>query len=487
MDSTTEAPIKARILIVEDDETISRLLKTLLVGESYAVEAVNSGEEGLEALRRSDYDLALLDLHLPGMSGTDVLASAASLHLGTQFIMMTAFGSVATAIEAMRLGAFHYLTKPLRTEELFLTLERALQAVDLRRELTQLRRKVGEGGSSGIIGQSLSMQRLLEQVTRVAPTRATVLLLGETGTGKELVARSIHDLSDRSRKSFVAVQCSALPESLLESELFGHVRGSFTGAIQDRRGLFEEANGGTLFLDEITTIPPSTQIKLLRVLQERKVLRVGGNKPIPTDFRLVAATNEDVSEAVRAGQFREDLFYRLNVCPIRIPPLRERIEDIPLLANHFRARVAQEMEIPASPIPPDEMQALTDYDWPGNVRELEHCIQRAVIMGAGLSELRFELPRSARSRTSQDLLQHALDEEWSLARLEQEYTIRVLQKMQGNKNRAAEILRMDRRTLYRKLKEYGADDTASEIVAAAPAIASRPQPLLGAAVARGSP
>jgi two-component system, NtrC family, response regulator HydG len=461
MSVTPDAAVKARILIVEDDETISRLLTVLLTTEGYIVRAVGSAEEAMTALADSTFELVLLDLHLPGMSGIDLLRVVSPLHPGMQFVMMTAFGSVETAVEAMRLGAFHYLTKPLRTEELRLTLERAVQVRDLRREVAELRQKVGEVPSSRIIGKSPPMRQMLELVARVAPTRATVLILGETGTGKELVARALHDLSDRSRKPFLPVQCSALSESLLESELFGHVKGSFTGATQDRRGFFEEAHGGTLFLDEIATFPATVQTKLLRVLQERQVIRIGASKPIATDFRLVVATNEDLKPLVAAGQFREDLFYRLNVCTIRVPPLRDRIEDIPLLVSHFRTRVAEEIGVPALPIPQEEMERLLTYSWPGNVRELEHCVERAVIMGVGGSELHFDPSVAPADVSTRPLLDQAVDEEWSLARLEREYTLRILQKTGGHKNQAAEILQMDRRTLYRKLREYGIDQPPS--------------------------
>jgi DNA-binding NtrC family response regulator len=467
MDQPVVARSAARILIVEDDETIVRLLHALLAAQGYLVEAVASAEEAEPALSSTAFDVALLDLHLPGKSGIELLAAVAPLHPTTQFIMMTAFGSVETAVEAMRLGAFHYLTKPLRTEELRLTLERALQAADLRREVVRLRQRVGET-TSQIIGRSPSMRQLLDAVARVAPTRATVLILGETGTGKELIAQALHDLSDRARKPFLPVQCSALSEPLLESELFGHVKGSFTGAVQDRRGYFEEAHGGTLVLDEVSTFPLSIQTKLLRVLQERKVVRVGGSRATPADFRLVVAANEDLKALVGEGRFREDLFYRLHVCTLRVPPLRERRDDIPLLVNHFRARVAEEIGVPVPAIAPAEMERLMAYPWPGNVRELEHCVESAMVMAVGAEELCFDLPGTPpeADSTRAMLLDRAIDEEWSLARLEREYTLRVLQRTRGHKNRAAEILQVDRRTLYRKLREYGAE---------------APQPMLGLA------
>jgi DNA-binding NtrC family response regulator len=298
------------------------------------------------------------------------------------------------------------------------------------------------------------MERLFDLVERVAPTRATVLIVGETGTGKELVARAVHDLSERARKPFVAINCSALPETLLESELFGHTKGSFTGAIANKRGLFEEANGGTLFLDEISTISPAIQVKLLRVLQDRKIQRVGGGMPLTVDFRLIVATNVDLGEEVRAGRFREDLYYRLNVFPLNVPALREREGDIPILANYFRMKFAQENGVEPPSITPETMTRLASYPWPGNVRELENFIERAVIMYAGARTIPFEPPLGEKARSERELLERAREEKWDLGRLEREYILDVLESCHGHRGHAAEILGIDRRTLYRKLKEY---------------------------------
>jgi two-component system, NtrC family, response regulator HydG len=448
---------RGRVLIVEDEEIVRQLLTGLLREEGYDVDAVSTGEEALKALDRELYDLVLLDLNLPGMHGMNVLGAAPALQTDAQFIVMTAFGSVDNAVEAMKLGAFDYLNKPFRTEELLLTLERALHQTALRREVAQLRRNAADGVRARIVGRSPAMERMFDLVERVAPTRATVLITGETGTGKELVARAIHELSDRARKPFVPINCSALPETLLESELFGHTKGSFTGAIANKRGLFEEAAGGTLFLDEISAIPPSIQVKLLRVLQERKLHRIGGSQPVPVDFRLLAATNLDLGEEVRAGRFREDLFYRLNVFPVRVPSLRERQGDIPLLANYFRLRFAQENGVEAPEISPDTMKRLMEYAWPGNVRELENYIERAVIMYSGARGMPFEAPASEIDRSEQGLVDTARRERWSMDRLEKEYILDVLQQTGGHRGHAAEILGIDRRTLYRKLKQYSRD------------------------------
>ncbi len=461
MADEAKAQAQARVLVVEDDDIVRDLIVSLLEDESYAVEAVESGEEALKALDRELYDLVLLDLNLPGMSGLNVLSAAPAVQTDAQFIVMTAFGSVDTAVEAMKLGAFDYLNKPFRSEELLLTIERALRQIDLRREVAQLRRRVGEGAKATIVGKSQAMERLFDLIERVAPTRATVLVAGETGTGKELVARAIHDLSDRARKPFVPVNCSALPETLLESELFGHMKGSFTGAIANKRGLFEEAQGGTLFLDEISTIPASIQVKLLRVLQDRKIQRIGGTQQVPVDFRLVAATNVDLADEVANGRFREDLFYRLNVFPIQVPPLRERKSDIPLLANYFRLRFAQENGVEPPEISPETMQRMVDYDWPGNVRELENFIERGVIMYAGARTLRFEPPQRERGRPERELVTRAREERWDLGRLEREYILEVLEDVGGHRGNAADLLGIDRRTLYRKLKQYQDDESTT--------------------------
>jgi two-component system, NtrC family, response regulator HydG len=452
--SETPIPPRGHILVVEDEDVVRELLISLLRNEGYAVSAVSAGEDALKALERELYDVVLLDLNLPGMHGMNVLAAAPALQTDAQFIVTTAYGSVDAAVEAMKLGAFDFVPKPFRTEELLLTVDRALHDTALRREVARLRRHAGDGTRARIVGRSPAMQRLFDLLERVAPTRATVLVTGETGTGKELVARAIHELSDRARKPFIAINCSALPETLLESELFGHMKGSFTGAVANKRGLFEDAAGGTLFLDEISTIPLSIQVKLLRVLQDRKIQRLGGNHLVPVDFRLIAATNIDLAEEVRTGRFREDLFYRLNVFPVRVPPLRERRGDVPLLANYFRTRFAQENGIEAPAISADTMSRLVAYSWPGNVRELENYVERAVIMHAGARSMPFISPESAEDRLEQDLVSNARREHWTLERLEREYIFEVLQQTGGHRGHAADILGIDRRTLYRKLKQY---------------------------------
>ena len=455
--SQTQDSVKARVLVIDDEEMLRELLRSVLEQEGYVVDTVETGELGLKSLERELYDVVMLDLNLPGMHGLNVLAAAPVLQTDAQFICMTAFGSVDSAVEAMKLGAFDYINKPFRTDELIMTVQRATRETELRREVASLRRRTGDALRTKIIGRSQAVQRMFDLIERVAPTRSTALIIGETGTGKELVARAIHDLSDRARKPFVPINCSALPETLLESELFGHMKGSFTGAIANKRGLFEEAGGGTLFLDEISTITQATQVKLLRVLQDRKLQRIGGGLPVAVDFRLLAATNVDLAEEVRAGRFREDLYYRLNVFPVRVPPLRERHGDVPLLANYFRTRFAQENGADPPPISAETMNRLNTYNWPGNVRELENFIERAVIMHSGARSIPFEPPMREQERTERELLEKAGEQRWTIDRLEREYILDVLQSVHGHRGNAAEILGIDRRTLYRKLKEFSID------------------------------
>ncbi len=446
-----------RVLIIEDDAQLRDLLSELLAGEGYEPLVAETGEEGLRTLQREPVDVVLLDINLPGMHGINVLTAAPNTQTDAEFILMTAFAEVETAVEAIKLGAFDYLRKPLEPDELLLVIERALEQRRLRREVASLRRQVPRGPRARIIGRSKALERLFDLVERVAATRSSVLVTGETGTGKELVARAIHDLSPRASKPFVPVNCSALPETLLESELFGHMKGSFTGAIATRRGLFEEAHGGTVFLDEASTISPQTQVKLLRVLQERQVQRVGGGAWIPVDFRLIAASNVNLADEVRAGRFRDDLYFRLNVFPIEVPPLRERRDDIPLLAHYFRQRFAEENEVDPPAIRPETLRRMMDYDWPGNVRELENFVERAMIMYQGAPAIRFDIPTAAESETEHGLLARARGARWSLEQLEREHILSVLEETGGNQTRASEILGIDRRTLYRKLKRYRAE------------------------------
>jgi two-component system response regulator HydG len=442
-----------RVLVIEADPHRRAGLAAVLDGRGFRVEACDRGDEGLLRLREGRFDAAVLGTRLPGISGLEVLSRIDPLETDARLVAVADEGDVESAVEAIHRGAIDCVARPIQTERLVEAVSRAAAESERRRSLR--RRDDGEDDLRvPIIGRSPAIRRTLGLVRRVAPTRSTALVTGETGTGKELIARAIHEISPRSEGPFVAVVCSALPESLLEAELFGHRKGSFTGAHADRPGLVEEAHGGTLFLDEIATVPVDVQVKLLRVLEERRIRRVGGGGTVPVDFRLVAATNEDLEQAVDEGRFREDLFYRLNVFPVRVPPLRERREDIPLLADHFRRRYAEENDVEAPAILPETLVRMQEYPWPGNVRELEHFVERALLLYAGQPAIRFE-PTTRRGRgEAGDLLSRAEDERWDLDRLEREYILRVLEEAGGNRTRAAEILGVHRRTLARRMERY---------------------------------
>jgi two-component system, NtrC family, response regulator PilR len=450
---------RARVLVVEDEAVLQDLLVRILEAEGYAVRAADTGEEALQLLGGELFDIVLLDLNLPGVDGMHVLSVAPALQTDAQIIMMTAFGSVDTAVEAMKLGAFDYINKPFRTEELLLILDRAVRDRSARRAAV-LPRPGRRNAFSRIIGQSPAMQRVFELVERVASMRTSVLITGDTGTGKELFARAVHDLSPRASAPFVPVNCSALPENLLESELFGHVKGSFTGAVANKRGLIEDASGGTLFLDEIATLSHAIQVKLLRVLQEKQIKRIGGNQLMSVDFRLIAATNVDLADEVAAGRFRADLHYRLNVFPIRLPPLAERRADISLLVHYFAERFARENAVETPVFTPETIERMSTYDWPGNIRELENYVERAIIMHAGSTTIPFDLAftgsqaRRTDGSSAGTLLAGAEQETWPLERLEREHIIGVLRRSGGHRGRAADLLGIHARTLSRKLKQY---------------------------------
>jgi len=448
------APARAGVVLVADADpsVATRMAQTLRAAGHEALWA-EDGQAALETLLSRNVDVALLDLDVPKVSGLSVLAALPSLQTDTEVIVMTNGGTVESAVEAMRLGAHDYLRKPLDGEELLRIVDRELTDLSVRRELERLRSAAAERRLAAIVGKTPAMQRVFRLIERVAPTRASVLITGETGTGKELVARAVHDLSPRAKKPFITVNCSAIPSTLLEAELFGHVRGSFTGAVQSRKGLIEEAAGGTLFLDEISTLSEDVQVKLLRVLEERRVQRVGSNVPVSIDFRLVAASNRNLADLVAAGSFREDLFFRLDVFPITVPPLRDRKDDIPLLAAHFMARFAQEHGIDAPRLSPLTVSRMMSYDWPGNVRELENYIERSVIMYPGSSAFPFDLPRWA-NHDSVSMLGRAAEDDWTMERLEREYLLAVLDRHGWQQGAVAEILGINRRTIYRKLKLY---------------------------------
>ena len=444
-----------RILVVDEEECVRRVLRDALEQAGYHVTCTPTGEEALAVLADHSFDVVLLELELPHMSGMGVLGALPSLHTDARFITMTAHGSVESAVQAMKLGAYDYIRKPPDVDELLLLVRRAAEDVTLRRELAELKRLTPPDRLRDMLGRSQAMHRLFRLIERVAPTRATVLITGETGTGKELVAHALHDLSSRSRRHFVPVACSALPDTLLEAELFGFVKGSFTGAVESRVGLIEQAAGGTLFLDEVSTLSEDLQVKLLRVIQDRKIQRVGSRSLQLVDFRLVAATNTDLLALVRDGSFREDLYYRLNIFPIRVPPLREHPEDIPMLANYFRQRFAQEQQVEVPELPPALLARMLEYPWPGNVRELEGFMERAVILHQAGETLNFEhLTGAPTDLTAGALLESASRARWSMERLEREYILSVLAQQHGRKSEAVRILGISRRTLYRKLARY---------------------------------
>jgi len=444
-----------KILVVDDDADMRGLLSDVLESDGYRVGTAESGEKALQALAEEQYDLVLTDLRMKGMLGTALLSEIKHRYPDTGVILMTAFGTVETAIEAMKGGAMDYLIKPVKTDDVLRTAGRAAREVQLRREVTHLRREVyKEYSFHQILGKSRPMQEVFELIRRVADSPSNLLITGESGTGKELVAKAIHYNSDRRDRPFVAVNSAAIPEQLLESELFGHMRGAFTDAKADRPGLFEEAQKGTLFLDEISELPLMLQAKLLRAIQEREIRRVGSTKSIPVDVRIIAATNLNLADEVKAKHFREDLYYRLNVIEIRLPPLRDRRDDIPLLVETFLHKCAKANRKPLQGISESSLALLIDYSWPGNVRELENIIERAVTLVRGEKIMPEDLPATVQgSRGDRRVLDDAAERTLPLQEVEWEYIKKILEKTGGNKYQAAQALGIDRKTLYRKLAE----------------------------------
>ncbi|HLE44442.1 MAG TPA: sigma-54 dependent transcriptional regulator [Methylomirabilota bacterium] len=438
------------ILIADDDPVARDLLAEVLAKEGYRVRAAAGGRECLELARSGPVDLALLDLRMPDLDGLEVLRQMQALHPGVPVLILTAFATLETAIEAIRAGAYDYLSKPFRMEEIRLVVRRALEQRRLAEENVRFRQALRDRYRfENVVGLSPKMVEVYRLAARAAATQATVLLLGETGTGKELIARAIHHGSARAEGPFIAVDCTALPEALFESELFGHERGAFTGAVTTKRGLLENARGGTVFLDEIGDLSPALQAKLLRALQEREIRRVGAGETIPVDVRVISATNRDLQRRVEAGEFREDLYYRLRVVTIALPPLRARREDIPLLAQHFLEKLARSGTTPVRGIAPAALERLAGYDWPGNVRELENAITRAATLSSAavLTPEDFAFDAAAAPAAGPALPQAAM----TLEAVKHWYVSRVLADVGGNKQRAAAILGVDRRTLYRIL------------------------------------
>ncbi|MBI4510350.1 MAG: sigma-54-dependent Fis family transcriptional regulator [Deltaproteobacteria bacterium] len=458
-----------RILVVDDEDNLRHMLQVFLSRESYDVVSVPGIESALAELETREYDCILCDVRMPKGSGLDLLDQLARRGRLPTVIMMSAYGSHDLALDAMKRGAYDYISKPFKPDEMLLTLRKAEERERLRRENILLKRQLAEQSSSqetpgalgGMIGKSAAIQQVFRTVQKVAEYKTNVLIHGESGTGKELVARALHDLSPRSHGPFVAVNCGAIPENLLESELFGHKKGAFTDASRDKKGLFEEAHGGTLFLDEIGEMPLGLQVKLLRAIQDEEIRRLGDNKEIPVDVRVVAATVRDLGVEVRAGRFREDLYYRLNVLSIQIPPLRDRREDIPLLVEYFVRRYGEkhaDAGMHVESVAPETMEILLSYGWPGNVRELENTIERAMVLCEGPriepSVLEDRI-RKAQDRILGVLTSGELSIKKTTRVIEEELIRRALQATGGNRTSAAKILEISHRALLYKIKEYG--------------------------------
>ncbi|KAB0669532.1 sigma-54-dependent Fis family transcriptional regulator [Oryzomonas sagensis] len=453
----TDSP--KRILVIDDEENLRHMLSVMLTRQGYLADTAANGVAGLERLQSATYDFVLCDIRMPEMDGKTLLARALEAGIASPFIMMSAYGTVDTAVACMKMGAYDFISKPFKKDEIVMVLKKAEERERLKSENQRLREVVaGKDGFCGIISRNPAMQEIFSQIGRIGDLKTTVLILGESGTGKELVASAIHKCGNRAQGPFVAVNCGAIPENLLESELFGHVRGAFTDAAGDKAGLFEQADNGTLFLDEIGEMPQALQVKLLRVLQEEEIRRVGAAASRKVNVRVVSATSRDLEADVRSGRFREDLYFRLNVFSITLPPLRERIEDIPLLAEHFIAKYGAGDGAAPVRIVSETMRLLTAYDWPGNVRELENVIERATILRVGDAITAECLPPRLRGGMGTSEV-HLPDENLSIKKaedaLERDLIRKALIKTGGNRTKAAVILEISHRSLLYKLKEFG--------------------------------
>jgi two-component system response regulator AtoC len=446
-----------RVLVVDDEENLRLVLRTLLRRHGYEVETAPTGEEALSLVDSFGPDVVLTDVRMPKMGGLDLLATLKAKRNEATVIVMSAYGNMDLALEAMKAGAYDYVQKPFKPDEIVLALKKAEEREALRRENRALRDEIRkEHRFEDILAKSGKMQDIFRTIAKISEYKTTVLITGESGAGKELVARAIHRRSKRSGP-FVAVNCGAIPENLLESELFGHKKGAFTDAIQDRRGLFEEATGGTLFLDEIGELPLALQVKLLRVLEDEKIRRLGETRDLQVDVRIVTATHRDLPAETKAGRFREDLFYRLNVLPIHCPPLRDRREDIPLLIDHFLARNNARLGTSIRGLDTEARRLLYEYAWPGNVRELENTIERAMVLTEGDTITAQDLPervREARDPVQMQLASGELSVKKTMRIIEEILIRRALQKTKGNRTRAAEILEISHRALLYKIKDY---------------------------------
>jgi len=447
--------MKSNVLIVEDEELMRSILRQLLEAEDFQVFTSDGAEAALEIFSTNEISVVLTDIKMAGMDGLELLDQIKAIDEEAIVIIMTAYSSVDSAIAALRLGAYDYVTKPFVNEDLLQTVRNAVQTKKLFSENRALRRELNKHYSfAEIIGKSESLERVFRLVEKVADTNASILIQGESGTGKELIARAIHYKSQRAAKPFLAINCGALPESLLESELFGHTKGAFTGAAIDKKGFFRAADGGTLFLDEVGEMPQSLQVKLLRALQEHEVTPVGASTAIKFDVRIICATNKNLEKEVAENRFREDLFYRLNVIEINLPPLRDRREDIPLLVKHSAAKIAREQNAPEKPVSKEALSALANYSWQGNVRELQNVVERAFILSD--QEINFEnLPEKIKSSDANNF--ETRDREGfrpTLEEMERRYILEILSSSNDDKAEAASILGIDLSTLYRKLKRY---------------------------------
>lgn len=463
MDDLSKAQ-NIKILIIDDDVKMLELLEKVLLRKGYLVEVTSKPREALEKFESDGFDIVVTDINMPEINGLEILRQIKSISPNTIVIMITAFATVSSAVESMKLGAYDYIIKPFNMEEFVLIIQRAAEQVELKKEVEFLRKEIQQRYSFGnIIGKSPQMQRVFNLIKQVANTNSNVIIYGKSGTGKELVAKAIHYNSPRKDKPFIAVNCSAIPESLLESELFGHEKGAFTGAVSSRKGLFEEANGGTIFLDEIGDMSLAMQAKLLRVLEEKEIRAVGSDKPKKVDVRVIAATHKDLEKAVKEGTFREDLFYRLNVIPIYLPELRERVEDIPLLVEYFLKKYNEEAKKNVR-ISKEALACMMKYSWPGNVRELENLIERLVVLSTG-DEIRVEdLPEHIRVCKAETIVEElTLGDKITLEELEKRYILKVLRETGWHKSNAAKILGIDRRTLYRKIEEYKLEEPENAI------------------------
>jgi len=447
---------KARVMVVDDEESLCKFMQIMLSKEGYEVTTAQSARDALVHLKSQPVDLVVTDLMMPEMSGLEFIQALRRSSPDTECIVMTAYASVDSAIEALKLGAADYITKPFNIDEVKITVEQLLSRRDLAEENKRLHEKLGEKETlERFIGSSESVVQLKQLVARVAVTESTVLIRGESGTGKDLVARAIHAASPRSQKPLLSINCAALPDTLLESEMFGHVKGSFTGAVRDKEGLLQAAEGGTFFLDEVGEASATIQVKLLKALEEKMITPVGSTRPVKVDVRLVAATNVDLEELVKQGRFRADLYYRLNVIPLYVPPLRERKDDIPLLVDHFRQLIAARTDSPVKQINQEAMQLLIAYAWPGNVRELEHMLERAILFAKGKRVSASDFPEKLRQNAPVPVAYDERAATPTLETIEKAYIAWVLQQTGGQKAKAASILGIDSSTLYRKIDRYG--------------------------------